>query len=293
MKKASEIFKKLIIAYFLALAPLILFGLYKNGIRPYQKGLISFLSMFKPLIILMLGAAGAICGSILREVRSGEKLDFKIIKKGGGNILEAVLAVSILPLKSSPIVVFLVTFLTSAFLNKIKLNRIALMYIAIEGINVLFGLNNFFNAYDESTILNYDGIDLFFGFGPGGMFSTSVLFIFIGLVALSFNKLYKKETALSSVCTFAILGVITHMITGDYGNILPYLFGYNVLFVLVFIAPNLYSSCYTVKGQVLSGIMIGILSFGLSYVTPYTSAVIAILFASLFKGVFDRIFVIK
>lgn len=293
MKNKKSVFNRLYLMYFAALVPLILFGLYKNGVRLYQKDLVDLLNMFKPLIILFMGAFGALAGSVIRELKRGEKLDFSIINKCKGNILEAILAVAILPLKSSPLIVFAVTFAVSLFLNRLKINRIVLEYIAIEGFNVLFGLNNFLSAYDESTILNYDGLDLFFGFGPGGIFATSIFLICIALLILSFSKFYKKELSISSIVTFLILGIVPKMIVGNYNEILPYIFGYNFLFILVFIGPNMYSSSYTVQGQVLSGVLIGILTYGLSFLTPYTSAVLAILIVSLFKGVLDRIFVIK
>lgn len=293
MNKKNTLFKRLYLMHLIVLLPLVIFGFYKNGIHPYQKGLVDFLNMFKPLIILVLGGLGALIGGIIREAKKGEKIDGKILDKCKGNILEAVLMVSILPLKSSPLVVFGVTLLTSLFLNKLKINRIVLEYITIEGINVLFGLNGFFNAYEESTVLNYNGLDMFFGFGSGGIFATSAMFIFVALAVLSFNKLYKKEMAISSVVTFLILGIVPNMIIGDYSAIFPYIFGYNSLFVLVFVGPNLYSSSYTIKGQILSGVLIGILTYGFAFFTPYTAAVLAVLVVSFLKGILDRIFVIK
>lgn len=293
IKKKENLYKELYSAYFISLIPLVLFGFYKNGIQPYQKGRIDFLNMWKPLIIIVMGILGALIGGLLREHHGEKKVDQKAFEACLGNVLEAALVVAILPLKSSPIIVFIVTFFVSLFLNKLKVNRIAVLYIAIEGFNVLFGLNNFFNAYEESVILHYDALDIFLGFGPGGIFATCTLFVFIALLFLSFNKLYKKEMSIAGILTFLVLGIVPKMIIGDYNSIFPYIFGYNTLFILVFVASNLYSSSYTVPGQILSGILIGILTFGLSFITPYTAAICAILIVSLLSGVLDRIFVIK
>ncbi len=279
--------------YIFILIPLILFGFYKNGISLYLKGLIDALEMLKPLIILAMGMSGALLGFILKERKKGLKLDAELIIKSKKYIIEAILVVSILPLKSSPLIVFIVTLLFSLFLSNLKINRIALEYIVIESSNVLFGLNTFKNAYDATTLLNYDGVDLFFGLGRGGIFATSIILIAIGLVFLSFNKVYKKDLVYASLVTFLVLGIVPNMIMGEYNEILPFIFGYNVLFSLVLIAPNISSSSYTTKGQILSGVLIGIITYALSFWTPYTAVIIAIILVSLFKDVLDRIFVVK
>ena len=260
MKKKS-LNTRFYLMYGIALLPLILYGLYKNGIELYQKGLVDILNMLKPFIMLFISIAGSLLGGILREASKTKKFDFSILNKCKTDIIEAILVVSILPIKTSPIIIFLTTLIFSLVLNRIKINRIALMYIIIESINVLCGLNSFNNAYETNTILNYDGLDLFWGLGKGGIFSTSILFITTGLIFLSFNKLYKRELVYSSIGSFLTLSLIYYTIKSAYTEILPYIFGYNILFILVFIAPNLYSSSYTVKGQIVSGFLIGILTF--------------------------------
>lgn len=279
--------------YGIALLPLILYGLYKNGIELYQKGLVDILNMLKPFIMLFISIAGSLLGGILREASKTKKFDFSILNKCKTDIIEAILVVSILPIKTSPIIIFLTTLIFSLVLNRIKINRIALMYIIIESINVLCGLNSFNNAYETNTILNYDGLDLFLGLGKGGIFSTSILFITTGLIFLSFNKLYKRELVYSSIGSFLTLSLIYYTIKSAYTEILPYIFGYNILFILVFIAPNLYSSSYTVKGQIVSGFLIGILTFILSFFTPYTSGILGVLIVSFLSNFIDRVFVIK
>lgn len=291
MKKKS-LNTRLELMYLIALIPLFLFGFYKNGISLYYKDYINYLNMFKPIIMLLIAVSGAIIGCLIRE-KTKEKITFKTLVRCKSDILEALLVTCILPIDTSPLVVLLVTFLSTLFLKKVKFNRIALMYILIEGINVILGLNEFRNAYEMNTVLNYNGLDLFGGLGPGGIFSTNILLIVIALVFLSFNKLYKRELVYSSLGTFLLLGIVPFMIKEQYTNIFPYIFGYNILFVLVFIGPNVCSSSYTVKGQVLSGILTGILTYAISFLTPYTAAIIAVLLVSLASGVLDRIFVIK
>lgn len=291
MKKSFS--TRLYLMYAITIIPLFIFGFYKNGIDLYRKNYVDIILMFKPILILLMSVSGAFIGGILREYFTSKKITWKMFNKTKGNIIEAMLVACILPIKSSPLIVFGVTMLMSLFLNKIKFNRIALLYLIIELINVLLKLNVFENAYEASTVLNYDGLDLFFGLGSGGIFSTSVVLILIGLFVLSFNKLYKKEMVYASLLTFLILGSVPFMIRGDYGGICPLIFGYNILFVLVFILPNLYSSSYTLKGQIVSGVLVGVLSVLLYKITPYTAGVLAVLLVSVLSGIIDRIFVIK
>ena len=269
--------------YLIALLPLLMFGCYKNGVEVYMKGFAGLYGLAKPLLLLSCGVLGAMTGGILREWKNVKKFNLSLLDKIKGDVVEAVLVVAILG----------ITMAFGLFLGKVKINKVALLYIVIEGLNVLWGLNNFKNAYEINTVLNYNGLDLFFGSGTGGIFSTNVFLILLGYLFLSYNKLYKKEMVLASVATFLLLGSIPKMIAGQYTEILPYIFGYNVLFVLVFVAPNLYSSSYTLKGQIVSGILIGILCFAISFVTSYTAAVLAVLIASVLKGILDRMFVIK
>ena len=175
----------------IALCPLVIYGLFKNGIFLYKKDLVNFIMMFKPILILLMSVSGAFIGGFLREYKRQGKISFKMINRTKTNVIEAILVACILPIKSSPLVVFGISFLVSLFLSTVKFNRIALMYLFIEGINVLFKLNVFENVYEASTVLNYDALDLFWGLGVGGINSTSILFILLGLVFLCFNKLYK------------------------------------------------------------------------------------------------------
>ncbi len=281
--------------YLIALVPLIVYGFYKNGFKLFLKGIVGVDGLFRPMLILAACLVGSLFGGFLREWFKNRKSDKKInfINSLKGNVVEAVLVAAILPINTQLSVAVLVPALFSLFFDKLKLNKIALMYIAIESINVFLGLNNFDNVYEASTVLNYTGVDYFFGSGTGGIFSTSILFIIVGFIFLCFNKLYKREMVVASLLSFLLLAVGSCMIRGAYSEIFPFIFGYNIMFAFVFIAPNLYSSSYTVKGQITSGILIGVGTFIIFYFTHYTAAVLAILIVSVFKGVLDRIFVIK
>lgn len=292
MKKVS-LNKRLYMMFLISLVPIILYGFYKNGIKLYYGDIVGPLEMFTPLVILTSAVLGALFGVLLRESKLLKEDKVKALNRSREAVFEAIVLCAILPINTNALVIFLVTFVFSLLLDKFRVNKICLMYLAIYGINRIIGVNEFRNPYELSTALRYDGLDLFLGKGISGVFASSILFIVLATAFMSFNKMYKKEMVYASLITFLILGTVPFMIRGDYSSIFPFIFGYNFLFVLVFVAPSLYSSCYTVKGQILSGVMIGILTYAFSFFKPYLAAVLAVLVASILKNIIDRIFIIK
>lgn len=278
---------------FLCLIPLLLFGLYKNGVQLYKKDLVSFIEMIKPLIIIAMSIAGAFIGSFIREFKAKNKDIKKVINNNKIILLEAMIIAFLMPINSSPIILFIFMIIMGLFFRRFELNRIASFYILIEVINKILGLNSFENLYEYSALAKYNGLDLFLGFSSGGICSTSIILILISLFILMNNKIYKKEISVYSIISFVVLTSIFYMIKGDYASILPKVFGYNIFFIYVFVAPNLYSSSYTEKGKILSGILIGILTFVLSLVTYYGSAIIACFIVSILKGILDKPFELK
>ena len=285
--------QRLYFTTFLCLIPLILFGLYKNGLQLYKKDLITPILMLKPLIIIAMSLAGSFIGTIIREFKNKNKDIHKILNNNKIIFLESIIIALLMPINSSPIILFIAMIIMSLFFRRFELNRIALFYIGLEVINKIFGMNSFENLYEVSSMVKYNTIDMFLGFASGGICSTSVLLILIALFVLMNNKIYKREIPVSSIITYVILVSVFNMIKGDYVNILPTIFSYNVLFIYVFVAPNLYSSSYTEKGKVLSGVVIGVLTFILSFFTYYGSAIIACFIVSILRNVLDKPFILK
>ena len=285
--------QRLYFTTFLCLIPLILFGLYKNGLQLYKKDLITPILMLKPLIIIAMSLAGSFIGTIFREFKNKNKDIHKILNNNKIIFLESIIIALLMPINSSPIFLFIAMIIMSLFFRRFELNRIALFYIGLEVINKIFGMNSFENLYEVSSMVKYNTIDMFLGFASGGICSTSVLLILIALFVLMNNKIYKREIPVSSIIIYVILVSVFNMIKGDYVNILPTIFSYNVLFIYVFVAPNLYSSSYTEKGKVLSGVVIGVLTFILSFFTYYGSAIIACFIVSILRNILDKPFILK
>ena len=275
-----------------ALTLLILFGFYKNGIFLYTKKYITFIQMFRPLLIVLMSIAGAVIGSFICERRKYKKINLDYFDTLKQTIIESAILACMLPINTSPLILFVITLVAYIPNNKISISRVALLFLIISALNRLLGINIYENAYELSTELNYNRLDLFIGLGSGGIASTNVFLILLSLTFLSLNKLYKKDIAIFSIITFTLLTLGIAIITNNYTGIFKMLFSYNIMFALVFVAPNTISSCYTIKGQILSSIIIGILTVILSYYIPYEAVFVAVLFISLIKNIIDRVYVI-
>ena len=293
MKKKNSIINRLYFIMFLSLIPELLFGLYKNGYQLYKKDLITIVEMSKPLLFVMMSIAGGFLGSYIRERKNKVKDIIEILNNNKIILLECMILSFIMPINSSPIILFFATTVMGLFFRKVSINRIALFYLGINLFNKVAGLNSFLNLYEYTTALNYNILDLFIGFSNGGICSTSILFILIALMVFSFNKLYKKDLAYASIITYTILTVVYGAITKNYTGILPILLGYNTMFIFVYVAPNLYSTSYTESGQILSGILLGIITFVLRYFIPYTAPMVGVLIISLSRKLFDKRFSLK
>ena len=276
----------------ISLILLILFGFYKNGIFLYTKNYVTFLEMFKPLLLIFMSISGSVLGSFIHEHKKQKGIKLEYIDVLKTDIIESTILACVLPISTSPIILFIVVLIMYLIKDKYKFNYLALLFVIISLINRLLGTNVYENVYELSTVLNYNRIDLFFGLGSGGIASTSIVLIIGALIALSFNKLYKKEVAISSILTFIVITLLLSVIGNNYSGIFKTLFSHNILFALVFVAPITLYSCYTTKGQVLSGIIIGISTIVLSYYIPYESVFVSIFLVSLIKNIIDRIFVI-
>lgn len=284
--------KKLNLVIITCLSLLVLFGFYKNGVFLYQKKLISFVEMFRPILIVCMSISGCVLGSFLHERKKNKAIKLEFLEKLKSNIIEAILIACVLPLSTSPLLLFLLILCFYFIFDKTNFNHITLMIIITGIINVLLGINTFENVYESTFDLHYNSLDLFLGMGVGGISSTSIFIILISLFILTFNKIYKKNVAIASIMTFTILTLLIAIITNNYTHIFKTLFSHNILFSLVFISTDIKSSCYTDKGQKLFGIIISILTVVLSYIIPDFAVFVAILFTSLIKNVLDRIFVI-
>lgn len=290
MIKDDTSIKKISLTYILSLLPLILYGFYKNGIYLYIKKYISLPTMFKPLLLILIGF---LIGASVNIIY------LKLIKKSKDNIIDiifssfhpiyGILIASIISINTNILLFSVVTFAVlfiSKFINN-KINLISLSSLIIFFIMNVLNKFTFMNIYEQSSSFKMNAIDYMFGRGSGGILTTNILLIVLSFIILYNSKVYKKNIAIYSSSVFILLTTIYCILTKNIGNIMNMLFTNGILFSFVYVATEPVSSSYTKYGKEIYGILVGILTFIFYLINPALSSLGGILIASIFNSLFD------
>lgn len=271
-------YKSIFKSYYIALIPLLVFGFYKNGILLYHENLISFKDIFIPLYFYFFSIIIGIIISLITKESKSE------------NILIALLITCTISLNTNmlifPILLFVSIFICKYLykLKKIPFNSLALSRIILV-LALLLNSYSYLNILEHLGKYNYDLFDVFLGFNKGGIASTSTIIILFSLVFLAINKFYKKNIAFSASLSFILLGFIWGLINHNYFS---FLLSGHVYFSFIFLAPDIYISPYTQKGQIIYGFLIGIITFIISLFLKYEAPYLAILLVSLFIPLLNK-----
>lgn len=270
-----------------ALLPLIFYGFYKNGILPLLNQDTSFLKIFSPLLFPILG------------IGIGLLVDYIIWwKSNSENIWTSTpiygLIISMtLPINANVFVVGILLFFLlygTRLLEKKKI-KINPFWISKGIISILLSILagvSFANA-SELQSLHYSIIDIFFGRDVGGICTTSIFFIIISYIFLSFTHFYKKEIPLYIIGTYIILSFAFELILPS-GDLLKTILNSSIFFGSVFVATDINHTPYTERGILLYSISCGILAFLFTRFLSSTEGIyLSLLFIGFFVPIFDII----
>ena len=265
--------QNLIHHFYLALFPLLLFGFYKNGIRLYVNELISFSDLFIPLYFYFISG---IIGFAIALIRKENKKEY---------ILYSLILASTISINTNlfiyPVLLFVSLFIGSYLKDRFKFNFIALTHLLLL-LALFLHSYSYLNVADKLDVFHYNLLDVFVGFGIGGIASSSFLLTILAFVILSFSRFYKKIIPLMASISFflPLLGIF--FITKDTTYIEIILNG-SPYFAFVFIGAHLSITPDTHFGMMIYGIIIGILSALFSLFVPFSEvAFISIFLVSLF-----------
>lgn len=271
------------------LLPLIIYGVYKNGIYLYQHGFVSLLGMFKPIILIL---TGAFIGAIVNIAYE------KIIKKNQGRIDEIIFSsfhveygiiLACISSINTNIIVFtlatLVIFILSKFMNN-RINTIAVTFLVIYAISIISGGYIFENSYELSKKFSLNMFDYLIGRGTGGIASTHILLLIVAIVGMYLTNNNKTEITIYSIISFIIPSFIYGLIASK--DILSLIFLNNYIFIFSYVATDSVTSCYTANGKFIYGILIGLSTFGLSLLNPIIAPFISIAIFSILNNLIDR-----
>ena len=162
--------KNIVISYLLCLIPLILYGIYKNGILLYTRDLISFLSIFKIIYLLIISLLIYILVDILifkkKEIWTLDLLFLMIIPLFmPQNINLFVYGISLF-----------ISFLISNVLErKIKFNKMAFCKLFIILVLVVINNYTYLNPAENLNIYSLNYWDLLWCRNIGGIASTNII----------------------------------------------------------------------------------------------------------------------
>ena len=269
---------KYILRYIYGLIPLILYGIYKNGILLFNLDLINFLDIFKIIYLLIISIIIYIIYCLIFKKKI--KINLEIL-----NIL-------IIPL-FMPTSINLLIYTTTLFIGLIinhylskvlKYNNTAFMILFILLFLVIFNNYNYLNIAEATKNYSFSSLDLLFGRNTAGIASSSIIIGLLLIIYFSIFTIYKKEITLSSIISFILLiGILNNF------NIINILNG-NAILSFILIAPDMLSTPIKRNEKIIYGIIIGLLSaIFTQYIDIYCGSIIAILLISIIYNLIRKI----
>lgn len=267
--------KNIVISYLLCLIPLILYGIYKNGILLYTRDLISFLSIFKIIYLLIISLLIYILVDILifkkKEIWTLDLLFLMIIPLFmPQNISLFVYGISLF-----------ISFLISNVLErKIKFNKMAFCKLFIILVLVVINNYTYLNPAENLNIYSLNYWDLLWGRNIGGIASTNIILGIIILILFSVLNNYKKIIAICSISAFIIISLLVS------GFDINSLLSSSAILGLILLNVDSISTPHSRLGMIIYGIACGILTAILTYfLNAFEGVFISVLFLSFFTPI--------
>ncbi len=268
---------KYVLKYIYGLIPLVLYGIYKNGIILYNANLINFLSIFKVLYLIVISLIIYIIFSIITKRKL--KLNLELL---------SILIIPLFMPYSINLIIYSISLFVLLFIDHylskiLKYNNISFIILGIILVLVIFNSYNYLNPIEQTHNYSYSFLDLLFGRNPGGIATSSIIIGIILIIYFSIFTIYKQNIAISSIIVFLLL-------TGILNNFnINSLLNSNAILSFILIAPELKNTPVSLKGTIIYGSLIGIISGLLcQYVSFYVGSFLAIFIISLIYGILHK-----
>lgn len=323
--KSKDTTKRMMLNLLIALLPIVFFNVYKNGIIPYQNNKISFISIFYPLLFVLVPTITSclveiLYGFIFLKKRKKDLLKFVI---NSFSIFPGLFLGLILPI-NTPISIVILGAVVATVIGKLVYGGfgnnifnpalIGRLFIISTYAIVISGAGGYLNSYEVDTIASstplsnanvIEGIgtyetlvspygnllNFFIGTIPGAVGETSALLCLVAFIYLTITKTIKWKIPFTYVTTVFVMTYIIGSINnlGIWYPLFQILSG-GLMFGAVFMATDPVTSPTTPVGQVLYGLFLGILTVVFRYLTPYPEGVLtSILTMNMFVFILDRI----
>lgn len=293
----------------IALAPIIVFTFYKNGIVPYQHKLIGIGGLVYPLLFLLIPVFVCfvtewIGARFFLKKRGSELKDYL---QHSYAILPGLFLGLILPIHT-PISILIFGAMMATIIGKLVYGGfghnlfnpalVGRLFVITAYAGVIASQGGYFNAYEADTISHatplsnvatIEGIgsyetlvkpygsllDFFTGMIPGAVGETSALLCILGFLYLTWKKVIKWRIPVFYIGTVFLLTMLIGCLNGLslWYPMFQILSG-GLFFGAVFMATDPVTSPVTKNGQVLYGIGLGLLTVVFRYFTSYPEGVL-------------------
>lgn len=268
---------KYVLKYIYGLIPLVLYGIYKNGLILYNANLINFFSIFKVLYLIVISLIIYIIFSII--IKRKLKLNLELL---------SILIIPLFMPYSINLIIYSISLFILSFIDHylskiLKYNNISFIILGIILVLVIFNSYNYLNPIEQTHNYSYSFLDLLFGRNPGGIATSSIIIGIILIIYYSIFTIYKQNIAISSIIVFLLL-------TGILNNFnINSLLNSNAILSFILIAPELKNTPVSLKGTIIYGFVVGIISALLcQFVSIYTGVFMAIFIVSLSYSILHK-----
>lgn len=242
-----------------ALIPLILVGIYKNGLHLYLKNLVTILYILKPIIIIFFGILVSFLLNKIFKTKEFFQLTFYNI------LISLCLSINI-NIYVYLIGIIILDIIYLKWLKKIPISFVSLSVILISIVSYLIKSYTFLNHYESININSYNFLDFLIGRSTGGIGTTSIILIIAALIYLINQKYYKSDIALSSLIIYFICGCWALLLSYTFKESMMMLCCYSCVFAFVFIAPINYQSPKKSIERYIYSALISIFTFVFIYI---------------------------
>ena len=268
-KTSNKFYEALLL---LILIPIIGFSLYKYGYLDYTKGLVSIITSFKVLWLLLIN----IIITFLSSTFLKDNYPYRYY--------EVIVLTLLLPIRIPyivDIVGVLIYNLNRKCLYNNHLNNIAISKLLITFFLMVLNKNNYLSLYQEQVNSLYTTSDLLWGASIGSIGSNNLIILILSYLLLSNISIYKKDIPgyafLSYILTLGIYGLINNNLIA----LMKLTLNSTVLFSIIFVSSINISSPVGKKLRRIYGILVGFLSFIFLTINPYDAGVIGIIISNI------------
>ena len=268
-KTSNKFYEALLL---LILIPIIGFSLYKYGYLDYSKGLVSIITSFKVLWLLLIN----IIITFLSSTFFKDNYPYRYYE----TIILTLLLPSRIPYIVD-IVGVLIYNLNRKYLYNNRLNNIAISKLLITVFLMALNKNNYLSLYQEQVNSLYTTSDLLWGASIGSIGSNNLIILILSYLLLSNISIYKRDIPgyafLSYILTLGIYGLINNNLIA----LMKLTLNSTVLFSIIFVSSINISSPVGKKLRRIYGILVGVLSFIFLTINPYDAGVIGIIISNI------------